>query len=57
MELPEIIQEAAKSFSRLSGVGEKTALRQVFQMTKWSRENLVEMSRGSLQDNFVLLRK
>ena len=46
MELPEIIQEAAKSFSRLSGVGEKTALRQVFQITKWSRENLVEMSQN-----------
>jgi len=44
MELPEIIQEASKSFSRLSGVGEKTALRQVFQMTKWSKENLLEMS-------------
>ena len=44
MELPDIIQEATKSFSRLSGVGEKTALRQVFQMTKWSQENLLEMS-------------
>ena len=44
MELPEIIQNASKSFSRLSGVGEKTALRQVFQMTKWSRDNLIEMS-------------
>ena len=44
MELPEIIQEASKSFSKLSGVGQKTALRQVFQMTKWTKESLVEMS-------------
>ena len=44
MELPEIIKEATRSFSRLSGVGEKTAMRQVFQMTKWSHENLKEMS-------------
>jgi len=44
MELPNIIQEATKSFSRLSGVGEKTALRQVFQLTKWTQENLLEMS-------------
>lgn len=46
MELPEIIQNAAKSFSRLSGVGEKTALRQVFQMTKWSKDILLEMSQN-----------
>ena len=46
MELPEIIQNATKSFSKLSGVGEKTALRQVFQMTRWSRDNLSEMSKN-----------
>ena len=46
MELPEVIQEAARSFSRLNGVGEKTALRQVFQMTKWTKENLLDMSRN-----------
>ena len=46
MELPAIIQEASKSFSKLSGVGQKTALRQVFQMTKWSKENLLEMSQN-----------
>ena len=45
MELPEIIQDAAKSFSRLNGVGEKTALRQVFQMTKWSHDNILEMGK------------
>ena len=46
MELPEIIQGATKSFSRLNGVGEKTALRQVFQMTKWSPETILEMSKN-----------
>lgn len=46
MELPQKIQDAVKSFSRLSGVGEKTALRQVFQMTKWSKENIAEMGQS-----------
>ena len=44
MELPEIIQDAAKSFSQLNGVGEKTAVRQIFQMTKWTNETILEMS-------------
>jgi recombination protein RecR len=33
-------------FSKLPGVGEKTALRQVMAMTKWSAEDILEFSRS-----------
>lgn len=55
IELPEIILEATKSFARLPGVGEKTALRQVMSMVNWSEpeldsfaknmQNLIEIKR------------
>jgi recombination protein RecR len=40
MELPEKLLKTVKLFSRLPGVGEKTALRQTLIMTKWSKEDL-----------------
>jgi recombination protein RecR len=44
MELPEKLLKAVKQFSRLPGVGEKTALRQSLIMTKWSKEDLIAFS-------------
>lgn len=41
MELPEKLLKTVRHFSRLPGVGEKTALRQSLLMTKWNREDLV----------------
>lgn len=41
MELPEKLLKAVKQFSRLPGVGEKTALRQSLILTKWNKEDLV----------------
>lgn len=41
MELPEKLLKTVKQFSRLPGVGEKTALRQTLIMTKWNKEDLV----------------
>jgi recombination protein RecR len=41
MELPEKLLKAVKQFSRLPGVGEKTALRQSLILTKWKKEDLV----------------
>jgi recombination protein RecR len=44
MELPEKLLRTVKQFSRLPGVGEKTALRQSLIMTKWSKEDLIAFS-------------
>ena len=44
MELPEKIQKVVKQFSRLPGVGEKTALRQSLIMTKWQKEELIHFA-------------
>jgi recombination protein RecR len=44
MELPEKLQKMVKQFSRLPGVGEKTALRQALIMTKWKKEELVSFA-------------
>ena len=41
MELPEKLLKTVKQFSRLPGVGDKTALRQSLIMTKWNKEDLV----------------
>jgi recombination protein RecR len=41
MELPEKLLKTVKQFSRLPGVGEKTALRQSLIMTKWNKEDLL----------------
>lgn len=44
MELPEKLLNSVRQFSRLPGVGEKTALRQSLIMTKWNKEDLVAFS-------------
>lgn len=44
VELPIIILEAISSFSKLPGVGSKTAQRQVMAMTRWSDEELRSFS-------------
>lgn len=41
MDLPEKLLKTVKQFSRLPGVGEKTALRQSLIMTKWNKEDLM----------------
>lgn len=41
MELPEKLLKTVKQFSRLPGVGEKTALQQSLIMTKWNKEDLM----------------
>ena len=40
MELPDKLLNVVKQFSRLPGVGEKTALRQSLIMTKWNKADL-----------------
>ena len=40
IQLPETILDATKSFAKLPGVGEKTALRQVMSMVNWSEAEL-----------------
>lgn len=44
IELPSSITNTVKSFSKLPGVGEKTALRQVMHMVRWNHEDLAEFS-------------
>lgn len=44
MELPEKLLKVVKQFSRLPGVGEKTALRQSLIMTRWNKADLVEFA-------------
>ena len=44
MELPEKLLKVVKQFSRLPGVGEKTALRQSLIMTKWSKDELIQFA-------------
>ena len=44
MELPEKIQKTVHMFSRLPGVGEKTAIRQTLSMTNWKKEELLAFS-------------
>ena len=46
IQLPSFIQDTVTSFSKLPGVGEKTALRQVMAMTKWSAEDITEFARS-----------
>ena len=45
MELPEDINNVVKFFSRLPGVGEKTATRQTLMLTGWSAEELEAFGR------------
>lgn len=44
MELPDKILSVVESFSKLPGVGQKTATRQVLQMTKWEIDSLEKFS-------------
>jgi recombination protein RecR len=44
MELPEKLLKTVKQFSRLPGVGEKTALRQTLILTKWQKDELVQFA-------------
>jgi recombination protein RecR len=44
IDLPESIKNSVISFSKLPGVGEKTALRQVMNMVKWSIQDLDQFS-------------
>ena len=44
IELPESIKQAVRSFAKLPGVGEKTALRQVMSMIAWGPNELAEFS-------------
>ncbi len=46
IQLPSNIQSSVMSFSKLPGVGEKTALRQVMAMTKWNMEELSDFSKA-----------
>lgn len=42
MELPRIIMDVVDSFSKLPGVGDKTALRQTLILANWTQEDLDE---------------
>lgn len=53
IELPESIKNTVESFSKLPGVGEKTALRQVMSMVKWSSEELDQFSSSINELKFI----
>ncbi len=44
VKLPESIINAVKSFTKIPGIGEKTALRQVMNMVRWNDGELAEFS-------------
>lgn len=46
IQLPETIMDATKSFAKLPGVGEKTALRQVMSMVSWSEAELAQFAKS-----------
>lgn len=48
MELPEILSNAVESLSRIPGIGNKTALRQVLALCKWNKEDLGHFSNSIL---------
>ena len=54
MDFPEKIKNAVREFSQLPGIGEKTALRQVLYLSKWSKESISSFS-DSLSDLANLL--
>ena len=49
MELPQKLSEAKVGFSRLPGVGEKSALRHVLHVMNWSREEIKKFSQDIYQ--------
>lgn len=46
IKLPESVQNVVKSFSKLPGVGEKTAFRQAMSMMNWSQGDLSEFAKA-----------
>ena len=46
MELPETILAAIKQFSKLPGVGEKSAMRQILALTNWKISDLAQFGRA-----------
>ncbi|MEE3078972.1 MAG: recombination mediator RecR [Bdellovibrionota bacterium] len=44
MKLPEKILNASEMFSKVPGIGEKSALRNVINMTKWNKDDLLAFS-------------
>jgi recombination protein RecR len=46
IQLPQVIKDAVESLTRLPGVGEKTALRMVMNMTHWSPVELREVGQS-----------
>ncbi len=44
IKLPESIEDVVKSFTKLPGVGEKTAFRQAMSMVGWEKEDLDQFS-------------
>ncbi len=46
MELPDQLKSVQFFFSKLSGVGEKTALRQTLQITNWTEEERIMFSQA-----------
>tara|TARA_B100001971_G_scaffold213155_1_gene245562 strand:- start:151309 stop:151905 length:597 start_codon:yes stop_codon:yes gene_type:complete len=49
MKYPEAIENLIQSFSRLPGVGEKTAARQALNIMKWDKEYIYEFSNSLKQ--------
>ena len=46
IELPESIKNSVRSFTRLPGVGEKTALRQIMNMVRWDAPEILEFAKA-----------
>ncbi len=44
MKLPEKLLNAQEMFSKVPGIGEKTALRNVINLTKWTKDDLLAFS-------------
>lgn len=46
MDLPSRILDAIENFSKIPGVGNKTAMRQILQLCNWQKTDLVEFGRS-----------
>lgn len=53
IELPKQIKDSVYNFARLPGVGEKSALRQIMAMLRWSAEELSEFSNAINSLSFI----
>ncbi len=49
MDLPSRIQDAIENFSKIPGVGNKTAMRQILQMCNWNKTDLMEFGRSIVE--------